>query len=360
MNSSWYQRIFPATRAKRDTDGEFETTKGGGRVAISIGGSLTGRGGNFIIIDDPLKADEALTRTARDQVNDYYGTTLLSRLDNKQDGVIVLVMQRLHEDDLAGHLLKEPGWFHLSLPAIAMQDQKLQLAANRWHLRKEGDILHPEREPQNILDRMRNEMGTMSFQAQYQQAPVSTTGNIVQCKWLKFFDQEPPPGANACIVQSWDTAMKGDQIHDFSVCTTWRKVNGHHYLVDLHRQRCEYPNLIQLVLAQYHRFKPDALLIEDKGAGISLIQDLRYYHNIRAIAVKPESDKETRLATASLAMEQGLVYFPKNAPWCPELLDELLRFPQTQFDDQVDSVSQYLNWDRTRSRQGKFEYEWMW
>src|SRR5437763_3094660 len=127
INSNWYRCIFPATRAARDTEGEFETTRGGGRVAISIGGSMTGRGGNVIIIDDPLKAEEALSRSARERVNDYYGTTLLTRLDSKVDGVIVLVMQRLHAEDLAGRLIDEGGWTHLNLPPLAMHVERVTL-----------------------------------------------------------------------------------------------------------------------------------------------------------------------------------------------------------------------------------------
>ena len=136
VNSDWYRRIFPAMLAGRDTEGEFETTRGGGRVAISIGGSMTGRGGNFIVIDDPLKAEEASSRSARDRVNDYYKTTLYSRLDSKRDGVIILIMQRLHEEDLVGQLLKEGGWRHLDLPAIATDGQRIQIAADRCPRRR--------------------------------------------------------------------------------------------------------------------------------------------------------------------------------------------------------------------------------
>ena len=111
--------------------------------------------------------------------------------------------------------------------------------------------------------------------------------------------------------------MKGDQIHDYSVCTTWLpKAEGNHYLTDLVRQRCEYPALIQLKSRrQYRRHRPDSILIEDKGTGTSLIQDLRYNDQLSPIAIKPEGDKETRLSTASLTIEQGKVWFPKNAPW---------------------------------------------
>jgi predicted phage terminase large subunit-like protein len=143
------------------------------------------------------------------------------------------------------------------------------------------------------------------------------------------------------------------------VCTTWLKSDGNHYLLDLVRRRCEYPALIQLVREQYRRYSPDCILIEDRGTGTSLIQDLRYADRITPIAIKPESDKETRLSTASLIVEQGSVFFPKEAPWLGDLLNELLRFPQTKFGDQADSVSQYLNWDKERGYYGRFEVDWM-
>jgi predicted phage terminase large subunit-like protein len=359
VNSQWYRRIFPDTRAGRDTDGEFETTRGGGRVSISIGGSMTGRGGNFIVIDDPLKAEEALSRSARERVNDYYRTTLLTRLDSKIDGVIVLVMQRLHAEDLAGRLINEGGWTHLNLPAIAPHDERIALMSGRCHSRKEGEVLHPEREPRAILEELRRALGSMHFQAQYQQAPVSETGNIIKRDWIQHYDTAPYRSADTTIVQSWDTAMKGDQIHDYCVCTTWLKAKGDHYLIDLVRRRCEYPALIQLVREQYRRYSPDSILIEDTGTGTSLIQDLRYYDKITPIAIKPDGDKVTRLSTASLTIEQGRVWFPKQVPWLGDLLNELLRFPQTPFDDQADSLSQYLIWDRERGRQGRFEVDWM-
>ena len=169
---------------------------------------MTGRGGNFIVIDDPLKSEEALSRSARERVNDYYGTTLLTRLDSKIDGVILLVMQRLHAEDLAGRLISEGGWAHLNLPAIATHDERIALTDGRWHFRKEGDLLHPEREPRAILEELRRTLGTMHFQAQYQQEPVSESGNIIKRDWIRHYDAAPSRSANTTVVQSWDTAMK--------------------------------------------------------------------------------------------------------------------------------------------------------
>ena len=124
VTSEWYRALFPAMRLSKDTETECVTTKNGGRFVVPVGGSFTGRGADVIIIDDPLKADDAQSDKARRVVNDWFSTTVLSRLDDKQKGAIIVVAQRLHEDDLPGRLLTEGGWHHLDLPAIAQEDQE--------------------------------------------------------------------------------------------------------------------------------------------------------------------------------------------------------------------------------------------
>ena len=191
VTSDWYRRIFPRTISTKDTETEFETSCGGGRLAVSIGGTITGRGGDYIIIDDPLKAEEALSKSAREKVNDYFRNTLYSRLNSKVTGVIVLVMQRLHEDDLAGRLLKQGGWVHLNLPAIATRDERIAIGNGRFFDRQEGDVLHPVREPREALEQIQRTLGGRHFQAQYQQAPVPETGNLIRSDWLRYYDTPP-------------------------------------------------------------------------------------------------------------------------------------------------------------------------
>jgi hypothetical protein len=161
MRSRLYQRLFPGTRisSNKDTELEFATMAGGNRLATSIEGTLTGRGGNFVIIDDPMKPQDAYSEAARESTKQWYGNTLLSRLDDKVNDAIVVVMQRLHVDDLVGHLLEQCGWTHLNLPAIAESEHRVPLGLNRIHLRKLGELLHPEREPLTILDEFKRSMG---------------------------------------------------------------------------------------------------------------------------------------------------------------------------------------------------------
>jgi hypothetical protein len=244
VRSNWYRRIFPGTVATKESETEFETTRGGGRLAVSIGGTVTGLGGSIIVIDDPLKAEEAMSKSARNKANDYLSNTLYSRLDNKVTGVIVLVMQRLHPEDLAGCLLQQGGWHYLNLPAIAARDERFDLGGGRFYDRKMGGVLQPVREPRSTVDQTKRTLGSRYFQAQYQQEPVAETGNLINRDWLRYYSVLPPRTGNTFTTQSWDTAMKADQIHDYAVCTTWTANNEHHYLHDLVRRHCTYPVLL--------------------------------------------------------------------------------------------------------------------
>ena len=254
-----------------------------------------------------------------------------------------------------GHLLRQGGWDHLNLPAIAAQDEDIPIGNGQYYHRKKGEVLNPEFEPMSSLEETKRTIGSVHFRTQYDQSPAPETGNLIQRRWIKYFESLPTR-ANARIVQSWDTAQKGDQVHDYAVGTTWLHADGKHFLIDLVRKQCDYPTLSRLVLEQNGKHKPDALLIEDHGSGSALIQDLRQRHGIGAIPITPTSDKIVRLSIVSPMFERGEIFLPQNADWLMDFLDELLRFPQARFDDQVDSVTQYLNWHRTR--QTRFEVFW--
>jgi predicted phage terminase large subunit-like protein len=346
VNSDWYPGVFPAVKVAKETEAEFVTTKGGFRFGTSVGGTLTGRGGNFIIIDDPIKPEEAMSKTARESVISWYGTTLTTRLDSKKDDVIILVMQRLHVDDLVGHVLglDSSGWVQLDLPAIAQESQTIHVGDHSSHRRSIGDLLHPERESQQVLDKLKLSMGSAVFSAQYLQRPIAEEGNLIKRDWFKFYDQPPLREPGDRIVQSWDTAMKPDERNDPSVCTTWHERNGACYLIDVVRQRVDYPDLKRLVLSLRSRFAPDAVLIEDKGSGTALIQELASTGSPFPIAIDPKGDKLMRMHVQAAKVEAGQVYLPRQASWLGEFLFEVLAFPRGRHDDQVDSLSQFLNW----------------
>src|SRR5271166_5578276 len=219
VKSAWYAELFPGTQWEKETAQEFVTTRGGGRYATSVGGTLTGRGGDTIIVDDPLNANEAQSEVARKKVIDWYGGTLVSRLNDKRTGAIIAVMQRLHEDDLAGHLVRQGGWVHLDMPAIALEDEVFEIGHGRTHLRCAGDVLHPERESQAALDSIKTEIGSLLFSAQYQQRPVPVEGNLIRRAWLRPCWWSAPTAAvwASKVVQRWYAAMTTGDQKDYSV-----------------------------------------------------------------------------------------------------------------------------------------------
>jgi len=224
IESPWYRQVFPRTRIdpRKNTEAELETTAKGFRLATSVGGPLTGRGGNLVIIDDPMKPSDAYSEPKRASVAQWYETTLLSRLDNKGEDVIIIVMQRLHVDDLVGYVLEQEGdWTHLNLPAIAETDEIIPIGGGRMHRRAIGEALHPAREPIAVLERLRTEMGSLAFAAQYQQTPLPLEGGLINWHWFRTYQLTPQRQSGDLVVQSWDTASKAAETNDFSVCTTW-------------------------------------------------------------------------------------------------------------------------------------------
>jgi predicted phage terminase large subunit-like protein len=347
MRSALYRRIFPATRISpaKDTEAEVMTTARGSRLATSVGGTLTGRGGNLLIIDDPLKPKDAHSASARESLKQWYANTLLSRLDHKTEGSIIVVMQRLHPDDLVGHLLEQGGWAHLNLPAIAEEESIVRLGSNRSHRRRVGDLLHPERESRAALDELKASMGSMEFEAQYQHAPVPIGGNLIKWSWFKYYVTPPAPQPGDKVIVSWDTALSSSQLADYSACVVLLARGEAIYLLDVVRARLEYPDLRRVVLQHHHRWRPIAsnyaLLIEKKGSGLSLIQDLRR-ESIYAIGVEPDGDKIMRMTAQTAPIEAGAVHLPAQAPWLDEFKKELLSFPFSRHDDQIDALSQAL------------------
>lgn len=242
MQSDWYRKLFPRTVIKRHAALDFETTQNGGRLATSVGGTLTGRGGDIIILDDVIKPEDANSDTARKSVNDWFRSTLVSRLNDKNTGAIICVMQRLHQYDLPGLLLETGKYDHLCLPAIAAEDAAIPLLGGRVHYRKIGDILHPAREPFEELEATRETMGSAGFAAQYQQDPVPAGGNAFKAAWFKFFD-DPVDVTGGEMVQSWDTAIKTSEANDWSVCITALLRGRYLHILDVWRGRVEFPDL---------------------------------------------------------------------------------------------------------------------
>jgi predicted phage terminase large subunit-like protein len=274
--------------------------------------------------------------------------------------VIIVVMQRLHLEDLAGHLLGRGPWVHLDLPAIAEIDEEIKIGPNKIHPRRAGELLHPERESMRELDISRNALGSTMFSAHYQQRPVPLEGEIIKWRWFRNCDSYPPLQSGDEIIQSWDTAYKAEELSDYSVCSTWLVQGNLYYLIDVLREKLVYPELKEKVIQHARKYKADVILIENKGSGMVLIDDLRSQDAPgvpQPIAIDPESDKVTRMATQAAKIEAGQVFLPSSAAWLDEFKSELLQFPHGRHDDQVDSLSQFLNWIKKR-REAFFSCDW--
>ncbi len=328
MLSNFYQQVFPHTRLERQTSSHLSTEKGGSRYGTTVAGALTGFGADWIIIDDPHNATDSYSEPARQKVKSFFRQTLLSRLNNPSQGRIVLVMQRLHEDDLSGDLLEQGGWRHLKLQARATEDAKIEIGPNLFHQIRVGDYLHPNLLLPLWLETQKRDMGSAAHEAQYQQQPLPAEGNMIKREWLRYADV-PPPRAAGQVTLSLDTAVKDDPANDYSACTVWLEADGKHHLIHVWREQVNFPTLHRKVQELIGVFRPNAVLIEDAGSGSSLAQVL-HGQGVPAVPRKAKDTKRVRLASISTYLELGLVVLPRDAPWLAEFEAELLGFPGTR------------------------------
>ena len=205
-----------------------------------------------------------------------------------------------------------------------------------------------------MLDDLKRAMGSQRFSAQYQQAPVPPEGALVRKRWLRHYTVLPELRSYDRIVQSWDTASRAGEANDYSVCTTWLKRDREYYLIDVLRVRLEYPDLRRRIVDHAERYDAHTVLIEDASSGTHLIQDFLINGPIRPIGIRPERDKIVRMEAQTGTIESGAVLIPESALWLDDFLDELLSFPYGHFDDQVDSISQFLNWAENESWKSAF------
>ncbi|WP_265030001.1 phage terminase large subunit [Wolbachia endosymbiont (group A) of Philonthus cognatus] len=376
MQSSWYRALFPEIELSKDqnTKYKFQTVQRGYRIATSVGGTLTGEGGDFIIVDDPLSSAQALSETLRKRATNWFDQTLVTRLNDRKKGVIVLVMHRLHQEDLTGHLLSKPKniWHHICLPMISENKQVIysikkpmppvpvirvaQHCATRrlynkpaspvriLYSREEGQLLYPLDGGKEEVEIIKAELGSYAFAAQYQQNPLPLSSGIIKPEWLKRYKKFPDNLSH--ITQSWDTAVPTSNMSNFSVCTTWAKIDNKFYLLDVYRAKLEYPKLKEQVLSLAARWTPHAILIEAKTSGQQLVQELKTNSDLPIIEIVPHDDKLTRFHQIVPIIESGKVFLPHQAVWLNDFEYEILMFPETRHDDQVDSTVQYLQWVR--------------
>lgn len=352
MQAGWYQRLFPHTRIAEDGNRMLEivTTAGGGRKAVSVGGSVTGHGADVIIVDDCLKADDARSEAKRAEMRLWFTGTLATRTNTPGGGVIISISQRLHEDDLPA-LLLDSGYRHLCLPAIAERDEYVPLGNGRVHLRRVGELLGRPGVTREKLEEIRRTLGAQVFSAQFQQNPVAPEGNLIRLEWFGRSSETFTRSDYYRVVQSWDTGFSDQPGADFSVCTTWGYRERQWHLIDVFRERLAFPDLKRAVLRKKRDWRASEVIIEDTGAGISLWQEFRTSGDFRPVMWRVSGDKESRLIGVTGQIESGLCVLPNEAPWLEDYCYELRGFPFTTHDDQVDSTTQFLEWQMRWSRE---------
>lgn len=316
------------TSAKHD----WRLESGGSMFCTGVGGPATGRRFHLLLIDDPLKnIAEAESQTYRENLWKWYLTVARTRL--YQDGSIIIIMTRWHQDDLIGRLLEQATepWEHIKLPALAEEDDPLG--------RVEGEPLCPEMFDLSHLETLRGTVGGTIGRywiALYQQRPSAQAGTIFKIEWWKYYTQIPPV---SMIRQYWDTAFKKGKTSDWSTCLTIGKHDTGLAILDLWRGQVEYPELLRIMQAKYDQFHPHSVLVEDAASGQSAIQSLTRDTFIPILKLTAQGTKEQRANLITGIIEAGRVSLPERAPWLAVFLDEVTTFPGGKHDDIVDVLS---------------------
>jgi predicted phage terminase large subunit-like protein len=333
-----HRRVFPGCMPAPDSTAahRFDLMNGGSYYATGSGGSVTGRGADLLLIDDPIKSDaQAYSAAERRSLQAWFEGVAYTRL--QPGGAIVLIQTRWHQDDLAGWLLLEhvdDGWDVLSLPACAERDEG-------W--RGEDGALWPKRFPLPKLAQIRAAIGGAAWQSLYQQRPAAAEGAVFSRDWWRSYGPADLPPRFESIILSLDTAFKVGSSNDYSVAVVLGVSTTGYFVLDLWRARVEFPELKRKVASLAERWRPTSVLIEDRASGQSLIQELRAETRLPVTPVKVDRDKLSRANAVTPIIESGRVYLPRSASWLADFMDELASFPAAPHDDMVDALTQALN-----------------
>jgi len=352
VNSKDFKRIFPNVSLQADSKaaGRWNTNKGGEYFAIGVGGAVTGKGADLLIIDDPHSEQEGSSSDTNVFNRTYEWYTSGPRQRLQPNGSIVMVMTRWHQKDLTGQVVdasvKRGGadqWEVIELPAILPSGSPLW--SEFWKLEE--------------LEALKAELPTSKWMAQYQQDPTAEEGALVKREWWQEWEYQEPPQCEF-IIQSWDTAFLKSERADFSACTTWGvfykecEEDGQYapniILLDAHKERLEFPELKRVAMEKYNAYKPDAFIVEAKAAGMPLIFELRQMGiPVQEYTPSRGNDKISRVNAVSDIFASGIVWAPQTR-WAEEVIEEFAAFPNAEHDDLVDSSTQAL----LRFRQGGF------
>tara|TARA_R100000935_G_scaffold37867_2_gene59006 strand:- start:411 stop:1844 length:1434 start_codon:yes stop_codon:yes gene_type:complete len=352
LDSRWYKEHFGETfklTSDQNQKQRFENNKTGARIATSVDGALTGEGGDIIVIDDPHNVRESESSTVREGVLEWWDQAMQTRLNDPKTGAFIIIMQRVHENDLTGHILSnELGdeWDHLCLPARyeighpTITRSTLNFFDPRT---EEGELLWPDRIDDKTLANLERSLGSYAAAGQLQQRPMPKGGGILKAEWWVPWEKEELPSNIEYVLQSWDTAFSTKENSSYSARTTWGvfRSNGqvNVIVIDMWYDRVSYPELRKIAQESYEEWEPDAVLIEKKASGQSLLQDLRMA-GIPVLEYSPDRDKQARAHASSALLEDGRIYFPFNKKWAKDLIDICAAFPAGDNDDIVDTCTQ--------------------
>lgn len=356
LQSPWFKEIFPEVDISKEqnTKRKLQTTKLGYRFATSVGGSLTGDGGNFLILDDPMNPLQAESSKYRSRVIDWFGQSFMTRLNDRRKGVVVLVMHRLHSEDLTGHLINKGmgnRWHTLSIPYIAEKTTVFYSSLKRVY-KKSRKVLYIRRKEETLkrqisqrhIAQLKQEVGSYVFASQYQQNPIISPicGLVKHCWFQRYKEEERRHFSASYVIQSWDTSSTARTGSNFSVCTTWAIEGKNIFLLSVHREKLKYVALKNLVQNLYTKWKPGIVLIEEKASGHQLVQELECLFPI--LPCNPGESKLSRLMKCIPIIQAGYIFLPQYAAWLHDFEHEVCSFPYSTYDDQVDSMTQAVLW----------------
>lgn len=365
IESEWYQRrwggLFSFSR-DQNLKSHYENSRRGAMFSTGMQATATGLGGDVMVFDDPLNPEQAVSQVEREAVNLRFDTTFRSRINDPVHGVKIIIMQRLHELDLTGHVLaREAGrWRHLSLPAIAGQEESLCSPGGAFfHQRRPGELLWPDRLSRSFLEGQRIGMGSWAFNGQYQQSPAPLEGGIIKRQWVRFYRRLPEKFD--FMVQSWDCTFSGGSDNDFVAGQVWARSGGKYFMLPYRAyDRMDFGPTMAAIKACCAEFpRAHAVLIEDKANGPAIISELQ--KEIPGIvAINPEGGKIARVQATAPLWESGSIELPDpqvfHAPWVEDYLHNLCTFPRAAHDDDVDATSQALIYMRTRLGGGILDF----
>lgn len=372
LESEWYRKTFDvkwAFAVDQNAKGLYKNSAGGSRLAITVGSKVTGDRADALFVDDPLDALDAFSKAERERVLTWWGQAFRNRVNEPEKSTRVVIMQRLHEDDLSGHLLKSGDFEHVCLPQEYEPTEAETFLGLVDPRAEKGELLFPARFPEGVLAQERRTLGSRGYAGQHQQRPVPEGGEMFKREWWRFYGLEQHKRPQGCtqvppvrlpahfdeVIQSVDCSFKDLGSSDFVANLVVAKRGADRFILARVKERLNFTATCAMVRRVSTEWPAARIkLVEDKANGTAVINTLQGTVG-GFVPIEPLGGKEARAAAVVPVVEGGNVYLPEGAQWLEDFVDELASFPAGSNDDQVDALSQALmRWiegsDVTRAR----------